>query len=469
MRPGFPTFTLSDRLLGLDAEGAKGVRAFDPQFDGEPEPSSAQRERDLQPIKERLADFEKEYDGYESSFRSIIDDIFNPLHINDFDFLALALLDSSNIRKMAVHAPTSHADTLNAILDQNGVPHSIRDSTFNTIQYMRLRLQSRDSSLSLGTRRPMTFKGHLTFARIDRLVSMVVKSPHGRRRLSELGNELYESLLASQETDPTLILTLLNNVVINLDRDGLNVSTKLCDLGVWASLRCNAIITAQEYIERRLEHQSHSAEFIEGILMKIKDTSIISSSLTSHEFQLDISSRLRAVYSLLTGYTPGEDESTFSLRSLLDPKSTHGFHLYIQCLARLGAFRAIWHEFHRTDSASHETSSAILTDTKIKEQGIFVTAILHALAENPAMANLAQSPNFGMATGDFRQDCQLDMVAISRSAEILSLPATRIQASSLSLTYAVNWEIVHGILKGKSIEEALPALQAFLISRAPFS
>ncbi|KAJ3577172.1 hypothetical protein NPX13_g3396 [Xylaria arbuscula] len=446
-----------------------GVRLFDPRLDGEPEPGSAQRERDLQPIKALLTNFEKQYDEYESSFRSIVDDIFNPLHINDFDFLALALLDSPNIRKMATHAPASHANTLNAVLDQNGVPHSTRDNTSNTIDFMRLRLQSRDSSPSLGIRRPMSFQGHSTFAKIDRLVTMALKSPHGRRKLCELGDQLYESLVACQEMDPTLVLTLLNNVMIGLERDGLNMSTKLCDLGVWTSLKCNAIITAQVYIERKLENEAHSDEFIHGILTKIKDISMASSSLASHQIQLDVSSRLRAIYSLLTGYTPGEDKPTFSLRPLLNPKTTQELYLYVQCLARLGAFRTIWHEFHRKDSASHGTGLAILTDTRIKENSVFAGAIMHALAENPAIASLARSLDFGVATGETRQDCQLDIIAISRSADTLILPSTRVQESTLSPTYTVNREIVHEILKDKSIEKALPALQEFLMSKTSFS
>ncbi|KAK5627724.1 hypothetical protein RRF57_003439 [Xylaria bambusicola] len=473
--PEFPPFDISDLVLDLDGENTKGVRIFDPELDGEPEPQprAAKIKRELQPIKERLAEFEAEYEQNESNFRSIADDVFNPLHINDFDVLALALLDSANVQRMAAREPTSYASTLNSVLDQNGVPHIIRYNTFNTIQYMWARRRMLNDSLSLGIRRPMTFNGHLTFPKIDRLVTMAVKSEPGRRRLSDLCDELCESLLASQDADPSLKLTLINNVMINLDRDKLPISTKLYDLGILTSIKCNAILTTQDYIKRRLEHGNLDDESIHIILTKIKETSMVLDTFSYHAIQLDISSQLRAVFSLLTGYTPGEDEPTLSLRSLIDRKNPRSFHLYIQCLARLGAFRTLWHEYHETDSASYNPNTFAVKGSNINKDFAkgdhIASAILHALVDNPDMASLAGSPGFNNTAGQFWQDCQLDMLAISRSAEVLATPGKKVGDTQLSSIYGANWGIMCGIIQEPSIDKALPALQAFLMSKPSFS
>ncbi|KAI0512684.1 hypothetical protein F5B22DRAFT_614854 [Xylaria bambusicola] len=476
-QPKFPPFDSPDLVIELDGENTKGVRIFDPKLDGEPAPKSrsAKRDRDLQPIKERLANFEAEYEQNESNFRSICDDVFNPLHINDFDFLAIALLDSANVRKMATHEPTSYANTLNSVLDQNGVPHTMRDNTFNTIQYMwaRLRLRNEKHALSVGTRRPMTFKGNLTFPEIDRLVTMAAKIYAGRRWLSELGVELHASLLAAHDTDPASMLTLINNMVINLERNGQHIPAEFYDLGISTSLKCNAILTAQHYIKRRLKRRPLDDEFIHNILTKIKEGSIVSNAFSHHAFQLDVSSRLRTVFSLLTGYTPGEDGPTLSLRSLIVRENLRNFHLYIQCLARLGAFRTLWHEHHKIDSASHNPTPFALKASNFNKDFVkgdhVVSAILHALAENPDMASLARSPGFSNATGQFWQDCQLDMLAISRSAKVLATPGKNVSDIQPSSIYGGNWGIMSGIFQDTSIDRALPALQAFLMSKPSFS
>ncbi len=467
-----PIYNLSTHVLDLDAEGAKGVRAFDPQLDGEPDTPAAHRERSLQPIKERIADFEKKYDEYESNFKAFSAHRFNPLHITDFDLLALALLDSPSIPNAVGHAsthgtPASYAETLSAVLDQNGVPHSIRHDTPNTMRYMRFRHKSLADRLSLerlGEPSYMTFHGFRTFAEIDRLVTRAIQSPLGRQALSERSDELCESLFAFRETEPVRLLSLLNNVLINLDPYKLPISTKLYELGIWTSLRCSAVVTAQRYIERRLKHGDYDDDFIDCILTKLLETSIASDSMYAHAFQFNVSNRLEAVFSLLTGYIPGEDQSTFSLRSYINPEKSRSFQLYIQCLARLGAFRTMWHEWHNIDSASHGTNVALQKGPAFGANGYFVAAVLDALAKNFDMTSLARSPEFVKVTGQFWEDCHLDMLAMSRSAEILALPGKSTGVPSPTPTYGSNWNKVYQIFREESIQKAFPALQAFLTS-----
>ncbi|KAI1429322.1 hypothetical protein F5Y12DRAFT_782054 [Xylaria sp. FL1777] len=479
LRKQLPIYYLSDLILDLDAEGAKGVRAYDPRLDGTPEPTSAAKERELQPIKERVAEFEKRYDEYESKFKALYVDRFNPMHISDFDFLALTLLGPHDIPKTVAdkstydkhNKPASYADVLGSVLDQNGVPHSIRDNTFNTITYMQFRRSSLPRELSAEELFPMTLKGGLAFPQIDRVVTKAMQTPQGCRRLSEISDELYESLLGVQETEPIQLLSLLNNILLNLDQYGLHLSSQLYELGIWTSLKCNAIITAHQYIERSLKHWDYNDDFLESILMKLSEASIASDSRKSYRFQWNVSSRSQAVFSLLTGYVPGEGQSIFSLRSLINRDKPHSFRLYMQCLARVGAFRTIWHEWHNPDFAFH-TNVAVGPLSAFQENGSTARAIVDVLSkdfDNSYMIDLVRSPEFTKTTGQFWEDCQLDMVFISRSAEIFARPSKGIGDSSHSVAYARNREKVLRIFREDSIEKALPALQAFLLSNPSFS
>ncbi|KAI0542384.1 hypothetical protein GGR58DRAFT_453702 [Xylaria digitata] len=479
LRKKFPTFEFSELLLDLDAEGIKGVRPFDPLIDGEPEPRSAQRARELQPIKERVADFERHYDECEFNFKSISADKFHSLHINDFDLLAVTLLGPLNAQKAAAGAsihdqPTSYADVLNSVLDKNGVPLITRHDTSNTVKYMQFRRQSlahgpspapapEDEEL-LAT----AFSRYMTFSNIDRLVTRAIQTPEGCQFLSDISDKLHESLVA-QEVEPIQLLSLLNNVLINFDRCGLHMPNKLYELGIQTSLKCHAIVTTQQYIQGRVKHGDDDDDLINSILTTLLQTSIASAPLHYHEFQLDASSRLRAVFSLLTGYVPGDDQTTFSLRSLVSPERPHGFRLYIQCLARLGAFRTIWHEWQKIESPSHSRNINVRRDSAFKENSHFVTAILDSLAKNHDIASLASSPEFTNVTGQFWEDCQLDMLVISRSVKALALPDRRIGNSDRPPTYWNNWEKLYQIFRETQMQKAFLALQAFLMSKTSFS
>ncbi|KAI1159066.1 hypothetical protein F5B18DRAFT_43424 [Nemania serpens] len=470
------TFQISNLLLDLDAFEARGVRPFDAMIDGVPEPSYAQRERELAPIEERVADFEQAYTESNANFCSVAFNKLHPLHISDFDFLAVALLDSASISDMAVDSkshlnnPVSHPDILHSVLYKNGIPSVAWKDTSNTIAYMlrRRHLVSRPvpprpeyADEEELVRRALRKKPNVT--QIDRLVARVAKLPRGCQILLRVSDELYASLIRLPKAEPLQLLSLLNNLVLNLDRYELDLPTKFHDLGIRISLKCQAIVTAQHYIKRRLKHRHFDHRFVNSLLDKLLQTSIASSPSPSYAFQLDSSDRLAAVFSLLTGYVPGENQLAVSLRTLGNPERPDGFHLYIQCLARLGAFRTIWHEWHNINSTSRSEGAGARQDLASAENDYFLTAILKALAKNHRIGELAESPSFTNVSGRFQEDCQLDMIAISRSANALALPEKKIGGYIYTPIYAERREQLYQILGEKRMEDAFPALQKFLI------
>ncbi|KAI0440473.1 hypothetical protein F4803DRAFT_527140 [Xylaria telfairii] len=481
-REKWPEFNVPTLVLDLDAEGAKGVRAFDARLDGVPERKSAWRERELRPIKERVAEFERAYEECQSSFEAISADKFHPLHISDVDLLAATLLDSPNApTTMAsslhhVNNPTTHVGMLRSVLDANGIPRTIRHNTPDTITYMLRRRQLLRGSSSLSPSPDdevlfsMALGRYATFPEIDRLVAKMIHTPEGCQTLSRLSDELHISLTHAPRVDPVKLLSLLNNVLINFDRHGLHMSSTLLNLGIQTSLQCQAIVTTQEYIKRELRDGCLDESTIYAILNTLLQTSIASTGQTYRAFQLNPATRLTTVFSLLTGYVPSEDQRTVCLRSLISRERVSGFHVYIQCLARLGAFRTIWHEWHATDSKSEDMNNVTKPDFRFNENNYFITAMLEALSKNEDIRSLADSPGFAEVTGRFREDCQLDLIAISKSAKILALPEKQRKENHGSASARViQWQDLYQIFNEKQIEKAFPALQAFLIKASSFS
>ncbi|TRX90717.1 hypothetical protein FHL15_008296 [Xylaria flabelliformis] len=469
-RDAWPTFEISDLLLDLDAEGVKGVRAFDSQLDGVPESASALEKRKLRPIKARVAEFEKGYEECQSSFQTVSADKFHPLHISDFDLLAATLFDSPDTRKMTdgslcdVNDTATHAGMLGSVLDGNGIPRTIRNNTSKTTTYMlhRRRVHGESRILSPDSDDQvllsLAFSRYATFREIDRLITRIIHTPEGCRTLSTLSDELYLSFKRLvPEVDPLQLLSLLNNLLINFDRHGLHMSSKLLSLGLWTSLKCQAISTAHQYLERKCKCEYLDKRTIHYILNTLLQTSITSNRSSPHEFQSNSTTRLTTLFSLLTGYVPGENQPTVSLQSLISHKRVKSLCLYIECLARLGAFRTLWHQWHAIESASQAMDG-------IRELNSgFVSAILEALDKNRNVRTLARSLEFANATGQFREDCQLDMLAISKSADILALPENNKENHDPTPDRIRQQEELYQIFREKQIQKAMPALQAFLI------
>ncbi|KAI3337410.1 hypothetical protein HD806DRAFT_476615 [Xylariaceae sp. AK1471] len=478
LRKTFPTFDISNILLDLDAEGVNGVRTFDDELDGVPEPDSAPEGRELQAVKERVADFEEKSQEIKSSFKSISSDKFNPLHISDFDILSLALSDATTAVKTAAASSSnngsgfSSTNTIDSVLNKNGVPHTLRDDTCKTMTYMlRRQWQSRHLSSTHGDEALLekALNTCSTFSELERLVTRTTQTTQGCRMLSKLNSEFHRCVsILGRDVQPIRMLSFLNNLIMNLENDGIYMGTDIYDYAIWTSLECRAIATAHQFIEKRIKNWGQlNDDFIKSILNKLLGNSIASSQFAVFETELNPSNRLTALFSLLTGYVLGEDQPRVSLRSLINTrKDPTVLVLYNNCLARLGAFRTIWHEWHTTDFDSESARYTAQKDTQGPSS--FINLIGLVLASNSKMRNLAKSPGFASATGQYKDDCQLDMVAISRSAEILALPQEKPGLEPLS-TFGKDSARLYNIFKEDQIQEAMSALQAFLIQKNSFS
>ncbi|KAI1180205.1 hypothetical protein F4777DRAFT_531322 [Nemania sp. FL0916] len=484
LRSVYPTFEISNLLLDLDAEEAEGVRVYDPQVDGEPEPREATEERKLRPVKERLARFEDGYQKDVSAFESIAADKLHPLHLGDADILAVALFDSPTILDMLA-SPQPHGDSdryarlLNSALNRHGIPRSARADTSLTIAYMRRFRHVMDNRLSLTDvveeELRLALRKEQTFAEFDRLITRILKTPHGCELLSRASDELYAYLTRDPDIEPIQVLSFLNNLLISLDRYGLHVTADLYELGVLASLRSQALVMVHEYLRRLLDLGPCSYGFIDAILRTLLETSIASRPSNPREIQLKPSSRLQMLYSLLTGYEPGVDKPKFSLRSLLqrerpssDTEQPGPYSLYLQCLARLGAFRTLWHEIHTPQDPA---SKLYLGPQQhpITAASYVGATIADALARNNRIADLAELPEFPHSTGQHEEDCMLDVLAISRSAKALESPEKEdigdVRSNEMYMRRRAQFI---ELFKDPQIHKVLPDLQTLLIRTPSF-
>ncbi|KAI2642551.1 hypothetical protein GGS21DRAFT_177491 [Xylaria nigripes] len=503
MQKTVPFFEVSNLLFDLNDEDAKGVRQFEEGLDGVPKPRLSpiwrnskaftqsvtksemgyhankseplaanildeldmldphvtSKRPDSQHVEQLVAEFEMSYQANDSTFKSLAANSFHPWHISDFDLLMTTLLSSND------NHTTIDVRALRAVLDNNGIPTTVRGNHSNTMAYM-LRRRSLSSNLHLGHGDEALFLKTLgecqSFLELERIITRMTKSFHGCRMLSESGGELGTALLQAQDVQPLQVLALLNNLFMNLDRFNLQISSNIHELGIWVSLGCHAFITTQQYLKRWFEYGNHefNETFVDSILAELSQR-YISPSQDYICIDPDPSNRLMAVFSLLTGYIPGEDKPAFSLRSLVRRDRKDTFRLYIQCLARLGAFRTIWYEWHE-----HDVGFPGDDVLPLENKPWLARTILDVVATNSSIKNIAELPFFSHAAKDFLRDCQYDLVAISDSAESLALPGAKTEIPNAA--FAQDALELYDIMSKNNLKSALTALQPFLLRKNSF-
>jgi len=390
LRKTFPTFEISDLLLDLDAEGVKGVRSFDDQFDGVPEHDSARIDREFDIVKQRVDDFEANYRHSASKFQTISTDPFNPMHINDVDILSIAL---GGFTSSTPNPRTQY--TLTKVLDSNGAPVTMRLKLRATMEYMLNRQwQLRNLQPEGGDEAQLeeALNACASYIQLERVVTRTMRTQRGCQMLSRLGDKLterFKTLYRSHNLGTAL--AFLNNLLINLDHHGLRTSSDLYEHGFTISIRCGFMSTAQQYLEKRLNNGDPLADdFIADALRMI-------SGRTDHTVQFSLT-----LFSLLTGYVPGEKRKLASLRSLVDRENSLVFSLYIRCLLHLQAFRTMWHELHAADAIPWRKEPEDESSTDTQSGQLFLT-------------NVAERIKNTKVSGNFDDDCQVDMVKLLNS------------------------------------------------------
>ncbi|KAL7626255.1 hypothetical protein AAE478_003025 [Parahypoxylon ruwenzoriense] len=482
LRKSSRIFEASPLILDLDAEENKYVRPYNEEVDGAPEPNWLQRVRDLLPVRKRVAEFERIYQEYEAHFRATRADKFHPWRISDYDILSAALDDLSTIQPQPLPTSTDppHNTATTDVLEWNGIPHWARDSPSKTIAYM-LRRQQLSQRLQPATDDEEPLKHALRecaeFTEVERLITNIIQTPQGCQLVSSCSATLGQVCQdIAQKTVPQQMLPFLNNVMINLSSRGLPISAPALWCAYEASLQCRAFSVAQKYMKIIVgtNNQFQDAKVLHTLKILQKSISLLKSGDAVFHIKEDTASQFLAIYSLLTGWTLGGQAPQPSLRDFIVYSSGQIFELYIACLAQLGAFRTMWYIWH-TDSRDFrdgpvEESSSLglaigtgvgLGDERELKAQAFGHAIREATRTGSNLADLAQAPDFTHTAGKYDEDCQLDIEAIIKSADILPVSEGSIKRprDDSHIHPAGSDEGIRKIFERRSIREAMLALQ----------
>lgn len=517
LRSNYKTFEASTLVLDLDAEDSPYVRPYNDDVDGVPAYKSFHMARNLDPMKERVAQFNELSRNYRKFSKMTASKKFSPWRISDHDILSVALNNSSQneqVRRLLTESdydtlsisldnssqdkqvqrlstdsdPNSHPDEIaNDVLKWNGIPFHVWNSSSKTIAYMRRRQQLSyrlqpivDDEKSLID----ALWACTNFPIFERLVTSLVQAPQGCQLVSNCGKNIGQRCkYLAKKTPSTQVLSFLNNLIINLDSQGLPISTSIIWCAYLSSLRCGAFSTTQKHLRRIYDnkHSPHGTQVTYTLEVLAKSIAPYDPEDIRAHPGADTVHQLLAIYGLLTGRVLGENTVQPSLDDIVLNHGSPSIFTYLTCLARLGAFRTMWHIWHKeyqyfaNDSLlthTGSTSESNLPDTAEKpgdaveasdrealSEGnkalAFAHAIHAAIRTNNRFVELAETPGFARATEQYNMDCQLDMDTIINSADIIS-------ARGDGQLRQVEGKEMNEIFNKSSTRESLLALQSYL-------
>ncbi|KAI0603397.1 hypothetical protein F4775DRAFT_29225 [Biscogniauxia sp. FL1348] len=471
MRKQFPTFEASTLLLDLDAEDNKYVRPYDEELDGVPESAAEFRAREMLPFKKRVEDFEILSKQYDEASKATTSQKFSVWQISDPDIFAATLLGvsptSAIVNPDGAPKPTSSSppDKINEyILDQNGIPHIVRHSTAGVVQYMmnrqrlaRLRSQMSDDEESL----EHALKRCQILAEVQRLTGRLIQTPEGCRLVAESASAIVDICKDGlNQVPPTHVLSFLNDLTISLSHQVQQIPAELPEYGLEIALQSRVFETAQMYLKILLTaghglSNSATIQTLKSLRAFVTPDPMGDANPT---FGNDIS-RYLAIFSLLTGQELGQGSLQPSLRDLISDPVGECYQIYMECLAQMGAFRTMWHEWKQVEvhKDRHEDQEEMYKETA------FTNAIQFAINSNNGIRDLVRSKDFTVATGQYHEDYRLDMKSILKSADLTRLRREQPPQHNTDVQPDMydRGKIIQ-VFNRESIQETLLALQVLL-------
>ncbi|KAI1661737.1 hypothetical protein F4813DRAFT_171616 [Daldinia decipiens] len=449
----FQPFEATKLILDLDAENSPYARPFSKKKDGEPLVPGRHMERSIGPLHKFVARLKRLSKNYQLQFADTASNKFDTLRITNYDILSVALRNPPVTRSSYIDY---YVIDENSIFDQNGIPHYVLNSPSKTIAHM-LHRQKISHRLEPTQDDVIEFRKAVKrccdLDQIERVIMGAIRTPIGRWLIANSTNAIGRACVdMAGETPPKQMLTFLNNLIILLEPEKPEIPPLFLCGAILASVQCGVFDAAQRYIRMAKDSGvDFNVWLVAGILNALKTRSL--EKLTSpSDIQKYPTYPLLAIYSLLTGQVQGQETPQPSLLGFISSSTAQGVYQgpYAACLARLGAFRTMWHfwHMHPVPPEDKDTSNA----------DIFALAIHEAMLANHHLTKLAQAPSFTRVVGSYPDDCQLDIETIIESIEILSSPkpTSEVQFSPPSR------EAIEEIFGETSIEKSMLALQRYL-------
>ncbi|KAI1393487.1 uncharacterized protein F4822DRAFT_14856 [Hypoxylon trugodes] len=457
-RKKWKTFEASSLILDLDAEDNRYVRPYDKDVDS----IIAQKVFEEELVKRRVAEFEQISQDNEDRFNATATNQFGAWRISDLDVLSTALDGPPVSETERPNNAHSFGEIKGDVFKMNGIPTQVWNSNSRSLAYMVRRqemAQRRQPSIGEEALLEDTLQKCHSFLEVERLVSNVIQTPEGLQILSKCTESLGQICeVVAPTTTPPQMLPFLNDLVLNLDSQGLHISSSLLWRAFWACLECGIFSMAQRYTK-----MIHSRKYTLDKKQAFASLKLLSNSIPTLwredidiRFGSDTTHKLLAIYGLLTGRILGEEQPQPSLldivvgnQNIFNSKNSRIFDLYVATLARLGAVRTLWYLWHRGESS---TKGAMADYAK---GDIYGRAIQDLINDNSRFGDLARGPQFARTTGKLDEDCRFDMEAIINMATFTPTHDT-------GATYTVDNTTIRGIFRKESIMEAMSTLRAYL-------
>ncbi|KAI0166447.1 hypothetical protein GGR57DRAFT_26735 [Xylariaceae sp. FL1272] len=452
-------FELSTLLLDLDAEDAPGVRPFDDKIDGVPESAAASKDRQLLPVKRRVAKFEEQSRQYQSDFELLSSTALSPFQVTELDILSFAILprqqpaqQEPSSEPTPESSPSSsslafHATSLQRVFDSNGIPHSVREDRTQANAYL-LRRQSQysrlhpipgedeDRSLQDMMHEIGISKDFLSFQRV---VTNALQTQTGTQLLFREGSEFYQACNLLEKVPNNLdFLALLNGAIMAMKTHKIPMHKEIYAGAFWASMRCGAYETAQHYLDEMIKLGYRLSHGDAAAILTALDRSLSCPVFSDPDVYAAAAKQRVAMFSLLTGYVPAADREPLShlfhvsvIAIDTEKPNTIGgtlFSCFIRCLIRLGAFRYIWYLFRaeaerqsregplKNNGGGFKRPHFLLQETP--EMAVIIDEICQLQARSSEVSKLDNMLEFTEASGDSLKDMQYDAVAVFKSAGV---------------------------------------------------
>ncbi|KAI1483931.1 hypothetical protein F4774DRAFT_364027 [Daldinia eschscholtzii] len=455
---------VSDLVLDLDSENSPYVRPYDPDVDGTPVSPKQQRWNELKSVRKLVAGQDALSKKYQEQATNTASRKFNIWRITNYDILFFAL--RGPLAKKQSHYEKYVMNKTSILFDQNGIPYNVLNSTSKTIAYMLHR--QKVSNRWEPTRDDLdqfqrAVKAHDSLFAIDRLITGVIGTPTGRWLIANSAHVIGRACGSILwKVSPKEMLSFLNNLIILLQEEEADIPPILLLCAISVSIQSGVFETAQKYIgmtrHRSVTPNSTQVNSILGSLEKLITS--YAADIKSHT-RGDPTYPLLAIYSFLTGRVMGEKEWQPSLWDFISDgsmwKACH--ERYLSCLARLGAFRAMWHVWRMHPKRLMEDAS---------KAEAFAKAINGAMSANPHLTKLSLAPSFTRVGPTYSAHFQREIIAIIESAKIILTPqpeSTDVQEEREGVSPISSKDIEVCFEKG--VGASMVFLQSLLSSRIP--
>ncbi|KAK8049317.1 hypothetical protein PG994_011047 [Apiospora phragmitis] len=431
MRDAYPIYDLSGLILDLDAEGNKHVRRYDPTTDGVRDPSRTAHKYEQLALTKRVNKFEDRYRRGSEQFGKISTQEYTPWHVSDLDIISCALLGPS-LKGSSQHrvqgeslrtndtASSRFEEIAGTVQRQNGIPRHAQEDTARGVAYLMRRQKKHITAapdLDAGVfSRQIDKCGNLTELR--RVVQNLLVRPGGCKLVNSYGHDIAKRCqaleLTASQNELEEILSFLNDVTIRTASDELPMSPHIAGVGLRIAASYGAFSAMQLYFAAtECWRRDSIASYVNTALARALFYLTSQPGYKKDESGAQESRASRvAAYTTLTGYSMYGQDFEMSYQKAIrtqpgDPLRHHQHFLHM--LAEVGAFRTIWHIFHK----SNRGEAPLIP---YEHRDWFVTAILRALG-NVQSGRITFDPKaVKHATGDYEADCKLDLRTIMSSS-----------------------------------------------------